>query len=79
MNFELSWERYLPLVEFVYNNSFQASIQMAPYESLYGHRCKTSVYWTRLNEKKIMGIELIQETVDMVKVIQERLKTASDR
>ena len=46
MEFIGSWDRYIPLIEFTYNNSYQSSIGMAPYEALYGRRCRTPVYWT---------------------------------
>ncbi|KAA3465906.1 Gag protease polyprotein [Gossypium australe] len=44
-----NWEKYLSLVEFAYNNSFQSSIKMASYEALYGHKCQTPLYWTELS------------------------------
>ena len=49
LDFLGSWERYIPLMEFAYNNSYQSSISMAPYEALYGRKCRTPVYWTDLN------------------------------
>ncbi|XP_016743206.1 uncharacterized protein [Gossypium hirsutum] len=52
---------------------------MAPYEALYGRRCRSPVCWTELNERKVVGLELIQEIESTVKKIQERLKTAFDR
>ncbi|KAG8497026.1 hypothetical protein CXB51_008242 [Gossypium anomalum] len=73
------WEQYLPLIEFAYNNSFQSSIKMAPYEALYGRKCCTPLYWTELSENKIHGVDLIKETEQKVKVIQDSLKAASDR
>ncbi|KAG8491018.1 hypothetical protein CXB51_014151 [Gossypium anomalum] len=50
IEFSGSWERYLPLIEFTYNNSFQSSIKMAPYEALYGRKCRTPLFWTKLSE-----------------------------
>ncbi|KAA3477693.1 DNA/RNA polymerases superfamily protein [Gossypium australe] len=79
LEFKGSWEKYLPLIEFVYNNSFQTSIKMAPYEALYGRKCRTPLYWTELSEKKIHGVELIRETEEKVKTILNSLKAASDR
>ena len=76
---EGSWNRHIPLVEFVYNNSFQSSIGMAPYEALYGRKCRTPLCWTELNEKKVISPDLIQETEEKVKIIIERLKVAADR
>ena len=79
IDYEGSWDRYTPLVEFVYNNSFQSSIGMAPYEALYERKCKTSLCWTELSDKKIIGPDLIQETEEKVKMIRERLKVTTDR
>ncbi|KAG8494020.1 hypothetical protein CXB51_011389 [Gossypium anomalum] len=79
IDFESGWECYLPLAEFVYNNSYQSSIQMTPYEALYGRRCRSPVCWMELNERKVVGPELIQETENIVKKIREWLKAAFDR
>ncbi|KAG8501385.1 hypothetical protein CXB51_003461 [Gossypium anomalum] len=79
LEFSCSWERYLPLIEFAYNNSFQSSIKMAPYEALYGHKCRTPLFWTKLSKSKIFGVDLIKDAEQKVKVIRESLKVASDR
>ena len=52
---------------------------MAPYEALYGRKCRTPLCWTELSEKKVIGPALIQETEEKVKIIRERLKVAADR
>ena len=79
IDYEGSWDRHIPLVEFVYNNSFQSSIGMTPYEALYGRKCRIPLYWTELSEKKIFGPDLIKETEEKVKMIREILKMATDR
>ena len=79
MEFTGSWDRYIPLIEFAYNNSYQSSIGMTPYEALYGRRCRTPVYWTELNEHKVIGPDIIKDTEAKVQVIRQRLKAASDR
>ena len=79
MEFSGSWDRYIPLMEFAYNNSFQSSIGMAPYEALYGRKCRTPVCWTELNEHKLIGPDLVKDTEEKVQVIRQRLKAASDR
>ncbi|KAG8473027.1 hypothetical protein CXB51_034902 [Gossypium anomalum] len=79
IDFRGSWEDYLPLAEFAYNNSYQVSIQMAPYEALYGRRCRTPSCWTELGERQVLGPELVVDTEDKVKLIRDRLKEASDR
>ena len=79
IDYEGSWDRHIPLVEFVYNNSFQSSIGMAPYEALYGRKCRTPLCWTELSERKVIGPDLIRETEEKVKMIREKLKVATDR
>ena len=79
MEFTRSWDRYVPLMEFAYNNSYQASVNMTPYEALYGRRCRTPVCWTKLNEHNVIGLDIVKDTKKIVRVIQQRLKVASDR
>ncbi|KAA3469742.1 DNA/RNA polymerases superfamily protein [Gossypium australe] len=55
-----NWEKYLPLVEFAYNNSYQSNIKIAPYEAKYGHKCRTPLYWIELSKKKIHGVDLVK-------------------
>ena len=54
-----SWEECLPLLEFAYNNSYQTSIWIAPYEALYGRPCRSPICWTKVGERSIMGMVLI--------------------
>ncbi|RVX04228.1 Transposon Ty3-G Gag-Pol polyprotein [Vitis vinifera] len=61
-----NWDDYLPLVEFAYNNSFQARIGMTLFEALYGRRCQSPVCWDDVGEKKLLGPELVQLTVEKV-------------
>ena len=71
-----SWEEHLPLIEFAYNNSYQASIQMAPYEALYGRPCRSPICLTEVGESSITGPDLIRDTSDKVGMIRKRLFTA---
>ena len=73
IDYEGSWDRHIPLVEFVYNNSFQSGIGMAPYEALYGRKYRTPLCWTKYGEKKIIR-EILK-----VKMIREILKVSADR
>ena len=66
-------------MEFAYNNSYQASIGMTPYEALYGRRYRTPVCWTKFNEHKVIGLNIVKDTEEKVQVIRKRLKVASDR
>ncbi|KAL4378458.1 hypothetical protein GQ457_02G023120 [Hibiscus cannabinus] len=79
IDFQGTWEKQLPLVEFVYNNSYQASIQMAPYEALYGRRCRTPVCWAEVGHKLLPMPDILKGTTEKVKLISKRLKAASDR
>ena len=71
-----SWEEHFPLVEFAYNNSYQASIQMTPYEALYGRPCRSPICWTEVGESFIIGPDLIRDTSEKVSIIRQRLITA---
>ncbi|RVW68715.1 Transposon Tf2-2 polyprotein [Vitis vinifera] len=74
-----NWDDHLPLVEFAYNNSFQASIGMAPFEALYGRKCRSPICWNDVEERILLGPELVQLTVEKVALIKERLKVAQSR
>ena len=74
-----SWEEHFPLVEFAYNNSYQASIQMTPYEALYGRPCRSPLCWTEVGESSITGPDLIRDTSEKVSLIRKRLLTAQSR
>ena len=74
-----SWEEHLPLVEFSYNNNYQASLQMAPYEALYGRPCRSPLCWTEVGESSITGPDLIRDTSEKVSLILQRLLTARSR
>jgi hypothetical protein len=71
-----SWDQNLPWVEFSYNNSYQESLKMAPFEVLYGRRCCTPLNWIEPGEKVIFGLDLVEEVEATVHRIQENLKAA---
>jgi len=71
-----SWNNHLPLIEFSYNNSYHSSIGMAPYEALYGRKCRTPLCWTEVGDKGILGPEIIREMTLKIKSIQEKIRTA---
>ena len=60
LDFQGSWDQHLPLVEFSYNNSYHSSIQMAPYEALYGKKCRNPSCWDDVGERKLLGPEMIE-------------------
>ncbi|GJS33532.1 putative reverse transcriptase domain-containing protein [Tanacetum coccineum] len=79
IDFGSSWDRHLPLVEFSYNNSYHASIKAAPYEALYGRKCRSPVCWSEVGDSQLTGPELIRETTEKIVQIKNRLLTARSR
>ena len=79
LDFGGSWDMHLHLIEFSYNNSYHSSIQMAPFEALYGRKCRSPVYWDKVRERKLLSPQLIQKDVDNIRIIRQRLLTAQSR
>jgi hypothetical protein len=79
LDFKGNWIRFLPLVEFAYNNSFQATIGMAPYDALYGRKCRSPLYWDEVGKRQLLGLEMIQDTEEKVALIRKRMLTAQSR
>ena len=71
-----SWESWLPLVEFAYNNNYQESIKMAPFEALYGRKCRTPLNWVEPRERRFYGIDFVDEAEKKVYIIQQNMKAA---
>jgi hypothetical protein len=76
MHFDKSWDKCLSLAEFSYNNSYQASLKMAPFEALYGRRCGTPLNWSEARERMLFGPDLVKDVAEKVNVIRENLKLA---
>jgi hypothetical protein len=74
-----SWDKSLPFAEFSYNNSYQSSLKMAPFEALYGGRCRTPLYWSETGESQLFGPEIIKEAERQVQVVRENLRVAQSR
>jgi len=79
LDFKGSWDDHLPLIEFAYNNSYHSSIKMAPYEALYGRKCRSPIGWFEKGETALFGPDLVHQAMEKVKVIQQRLETAQSR
>ena len=73
------WDECLPLAEFSYNNSYQESIKMAPFEALYGRRCQTPLNWSEAREHWFFGPDVVKEAEEKVKLIQANMKVAQSR
>ncbi|GJS07399.1 ty3-gypsy retrotransposon protein [Tanacetum coccineum] len=79
IDFGGSWDVHPPLAEFSYNNSYHLSIRCAPFEALYGRKCRSPVLWAEIGESRLIRLELVQETTDKVVLIKEKLKAERDR
>jgi hypothetical protein len=71
-----SWDKSLPYAEFLYNNSYQARIKMAPYEALYRHQCRTPLFWSQTEERQVFGPEVLKDAEKQVQMVRESLKVA---
>jgi hypothetical protein len=79
LHFDKSWDKCLSLAEFSYNNSYQASLKMAPFDALYGRRCRTPLNWSEAGERTLFGPDLVKGAEERVQVIRENLKMAHMR
>ncbi|KAK1680883.1 hypothetical protein QYE76_041731 [Lolium multiflorum] len=73
------WEDCLPFAVFSYNNNYQASLQMAPFEALYGRKCRTPLNWSETGERQVFGPDVLREAEEQVQLIRDRLKAAQSR
>ena len=78
LEFKDSWIEHLSLIEFAYNNSYQAGISIALYEAFYGRKCRNPICWDEVDERKLNEVELIEMTSKKIRIIRERLKTSQD-
>ena len=62
LDYGSSWDDNLPYAEFSYNNSYQASLKMAPFEALYARRCRTPLLWDEVGDRQLFGPDLIEES-----------------
>ena len=79
IDFQGSWSEFLPLVKFSCNNSYQAPIGMAPYEALYGRKCRSPIHWDEVGECKVLGPKIVKQTSEVIEKIRQRMKAAQSR
>ncbi|GKB37683.1 putative reverse transcriptase domain-containing protein, partial [Tanacetum coccineum] len=79
LDFRKGWDRHLPLVEFSYNNSYHTSIKAAPFEALYGRKCRSPICWAEVGDSQLTGPEIIHETTEKIVQIKSRIQAARDR
>nr|KYP50642.1 Transposon Ty3-G Gag-Pol polyprotein [Cajanus cajan]KYP50645.1 Transposon Ty3-G Gag-Pol polyprotein [Cajanus cajan] len=73
------WDSFLPLIEFTYKNRYHSNIGITPYEAFYGRRCRTPLCWVELGESSMLRLEVVQQTIEKVRVIQDRMRTSPRR
>jgi hypothetical protein len=76
---KLGWDKRLPYAEFSYNNSYQASLKMSPFEAMYGRNCRTPLHWDQPGERQVFGLEILLEAVENIRMVQKNLKVAQSR
>ncbi|WVZ94174.1 hypothetical protein U9M48_040100 [Paspalum notatum var. saurae] len=79
LTYSTKWDECLPLVEFAYNNSYQKSLEMAPFEALCGRRCRTLLNWSEPGERVTFALDLVTQAEEQVKFIHDNLKRAQSR
>nr|GFB67273.1 putative reverse transcriptase domain-containing protein [Tanacetum cinerariifolium] len=79
IDFGSSWDKHMLLVEFSYNNSYHSSIKVAPFEALYGQKCRSPICCSEVGESQLTGSELVRETTEKIVQIKNRLLTARSR
>jgi hypothetical protein len=79
LQYKRSWDKSLSYVEFSYNNSYQESLKMAPFEMLHGRRCQTRLFWSEAGERKVFGPDILQEAKKHVRMVRENLRVAQSR
>jgi hypothetical protein len=75
----LKWDKHLPLAKFSYNNSYQESIKMSPFEALYGRPYRTPLSWSESGERVIFGPDIVTEAEEKVKQIQANILASQSR
>ena len=79
ISFGKGWEKYLPFAESSYNNSYQASVQISPFEVLYGRKCRTPLNWSESGERPLCGPDMMNDAEEKVRIIRANLKAAQSR
>ncbi|GKD69691.1 putative reverse transcriptase domain-containing protein [Tanacetum coccineum] len=79
IDFGKGWDRHLPLVEFSYNNIYHTSIKVAPFEALYGQKCRSPICWAAVGDAQLTGPKIVHETTEKIIQIKKHIKAARDR
>jgi hypothetical protein len=75
---KLGWDKRLPYAEFSYNNSYQASLKMSPFEALYGRNCRTPLHWDQPDERQVFGPEILLEAEENIRMVREKSEDSTE-
>jgi hypothetical protein len=73
LQYRRRWDKSLLYAEFSYNNSYQESLKMTPFEILYGRRCQTPLFWSETGERNVFGPDVLQEVEKQVRMVRENM------
>ena len=79
LQYGTSWDKSLPYAEFSYNNSYQKSLNMAPFEALNGRKCRTSLFWNQMGETQVFGSDILRDAEEQERMIRDNLRVAQSR
>jgi hypothetical protein len=71
---KIGWDKKLPYVEFSYNNSYQSSLKMSPFEALYGRNCRTPLHWDQPGERQVFSPNILLEAEENIRMVQDNLR-----
>jgi hypothetical protein len=74
-----SWDHSLLYAEFSYNNNYQASLKMSPFEFLYGRLCRTPLFWNETGESQVFRPDVLKNAEKQVRIVRDNLKVAQSR
>ena len=79
LDFPGSWAKKVPLMEFVYNNSYHQSLGTSPFEALYGRKCRSPIHWHEAGERKFLGPDEVDAVLREIETIKKRLQISVNR
>ena len=79
LQYGTSWDKSLSYAEFSYNNNYQKSLNMAPFEALYGRKCRTPLFWNQMGETQVFGLDILRDAEEQVRMIRDNLRVAQSR
>ena len=76
LQYDTSWDKSLPYIEFSYNNSYEKSLDMTPFEALYGRKCRTLLFWNQMGETQVFRPDVLRHVEEQVRMISDNLRVA---